>query len=190
MSLSPFKMFVEKWRGGCGSCLCEHANRIVLARGDVPCDIVFVGEAPGTSEDIIGLPFVGPAGSLLDTIVKESVGSHKTAFCNLVGCIPLEEDGSKATEPDAESILKCGERLIEFVGLCQPKLIVCVGKLAGDWLDVKWKKSIQVNRAIPRVSITHPAAVLRANVTQQGLMRQRAVATLRQAVEEMEEHNA
>lgn len=65
---------VARWRD-CTACrLCQQRDRIVLARGDVPCDVLFVGEAPGASEDALGLPFVGPAGRLLDSIVDSAIG--------------------------------------------------------------------------------------------------------------------
>ena len=40
-------------------------------RGSIPFNVLFVGEAPGESEDVLGFPFVGPAGKLLDHIIKE-----------------------------------------------------------------------------------------------------------------------
>ena len=64
------------------------------------------GEAPGESENVLGKPFCGPAGKLLDRIVEsaiEMVGrlmdkSFTFGYCNLVCCIPREENGTnKAT---------------------------------------------------------------------------------------------
>lgn len=217
---SKWSVFVERWKD-CTACgLCEHRQKVVLARGSVPCDILFIGEAPGESEDCLGQPFVGPAGQLLDRIVRLALPyrSHefdssrtcdycgvtsesvlgatqkggvrcpvrdlRTAYTNLVCCIPRDEDGlGKATEPDDDSVKACSVRLVEFVELCNPKLLVCVGKLAKDWLDPGWKHSLKLHRKIPTVDIIHPAAVLRANVAQQGLLTQRAVIALRNGVE-------
>jgi uracil-DNA glycosylase len=62
---------------------------VVLCRGRLPCDVLFVGEAPGVSEDVLGRPFVGPAGKLLDTIVERALdGQYDCAMTNLVACIP------------------------------------------------------------------------------------------------------
>ncbi len=71
---SAFQLHVEKWSRGCGSESCSSANHVVHARGSIPCHVAFIGEAPGVSEDTIGQPFVGPAGSLLDEIIQRSIG--------------------------------------------------------------------------------------------------------------------
>lgn len=189
---SKWSVFVERWKD-CTACgLCEHRQKVVLARGSVPCDILFIGEAPGESEDCLGQPFVGPAGQLLDRVIRRALGLEPGgkgfpltyALTNLVCCIPRDEDGlGKATEPDDDSVKACSVRLVEFVELCNPKLLVCVGKLAKDWLDPGWKHSLKLHRKIPTIDIIHPAAVLRANVAQQGLLTQRAVIALRNGVE-------
>ena len=63
---SSFQQHREKWRD-CQSCLLNKCrNRVVMARGKLPSPILFIGEAPGESENVVGLPFVGPAGRLLD----------------------------------------------------------------------------------------------------------------------------
>lgn len=190
---STYQLYVARWSGGCGSDQCAGAQRVCLARGQVPCDLLFVGEAPGESEDVLGRPFVGPAGRLLDQIIAQAVGStHETepgsgrlrvAFTNLVCCIPRDGD-SKATAPEDSQVLACGPRLSEFVGLADPALIVCVGALARDWLDPGYKHRIRLQKEVPRIDIVHPAAVLRANVALRGLMVQRAVVQIQSAVEE------
>lgn len=215
---SLFKSHCERWRSGCGSDQCDRAKRIVLARGTIPCDVLFVGEAPGESEDVLGAPFVGPAGKLLDQIVRRGVrypnrrlccvcrsfqwdtpngstchNGHagegwdevRVAFTNLVGCIPREEDGGKATEPDDAQVKSCSARLVEFVEIANPRLIVRVGKNADDWLTPGYKHSVKFHREIRQVSIVHPAAILRSTVASQGLAIQRCVVTLSNAVEEL-----
>lgn len=69
---SPWQRHAEKWRD-CHLCdLCSQRDRIVLAKGDVPCDLLIIGEAPGESENVTGLPFTGPAGHLLGKIVASA----------------------------------------------------------------------------------------------------------------------
>lgn len=193
--MNPWLQFVERWKD-CTACpLHKGRERVVLARGDLPCDVLFIGEAPGESEDCLGAPFVGPAGQLLDRIVERSLAGGlgvgddyrelRLCFTNLVCCIPRDPDGGKATEPDDEAIEACSVRLSEFVKLANPKLVVCVGSLARDWLEPGYKRSIRLHQKIPLVDVVHPAAILRANVAQQGLMIQRSVVKLRNAVKEM-----
>lgn len=58
----------------CNACpLCQRRRNVVLFRGSLPCDLLFVGEAPGDSEDTYGYPFIGPAGDLLDTLIQEAM---------------------------------------------------------------------------------------------------------------------
>lgn len=168
-----------------------------MARGTIPCDILFVGEAPGESEDVLGRPFVGIAGKLLDTIIEQSIGAYNKAaaeqgghqfsyaLTNLVACIPRGEDHKKVGEPDAECIEECKPRLEKLIEIASPKLIVAVGKLAEQYLEPGYKHSVDVRRDITRISITHPAAILRANPTQKGLMVQRCRVTIVQALEDL-----
>lgn len=145
--------------------LCTQRDRICLARGMVPCDVLFIGEAPGASEDAIGQPFVGPAGELLDKIIDRaleqwqvpgtvgpSYNSIICAYTNLVACFPREAKMRGDNEPEDGEILECRPRLIEFVNIAQPRLIVCVGGLASQYIDQR--------DTVPCVNLVHPAAIL------------------------------
>ena len=99
--LSLYKQHVQRWKS-CTACkLCETRKKVVMYRGDVPCDILFIGEAPGPSEDVIGQPFIGPAGHLLDRIIDKAIQpyrkvnpniSFRKVFTNLVCFIPKAEE--------------------------------------------------------------------------------------------------
>ena len=196
--LSPYQAHKARWSEGCGSEMCGRAGgRVCLLRGQVPCDVLFVGEAPGKSENVLGRPFVGPAGQLLDRIVRDSIGQInaqlaaqdrpplRVAFTNLVGCLPVGEDGDKSGEPGEDQIEACTERLVDVVRVTAPRLIVCVGKLSETQLDPGYKHSAPVPRTIARVPIQHPAAILRAPTAGQGLMIQRAIVRVRHAAEKL-----
>lgn len=184
--MTPFQRHCHRWKDGCGASICPSRTRLVLARGTLPCDVLFVGEAPGEAENVIGRPFVGPAGKLLDHICSEAFAGYvlRWAFTNVVACIPRLGDGEKAAEPDEESIRQCRPRLEEFVRMAEPRVVVAVGKLAYDHLQPGYKHSTDVGRA-KVVHITHPAAILRANVAGQGLMVQRCVVQIQDALEEV-----
>lgn len=212
---TTFQLHVQKWANGCGSSQCSHPRtRRVYARGKLPCDVLFIGEAPGESENVVGLPFVGPAGKLLDQIVKRGLGEYRlcyacrkvmgwdgtrfrcekdptfdpdtvrVAFGNMVCCIPRESDGNKSTEPDLDQIEACAPRLVELVRIANPRLIVAVGKVAGDNLTPGYKHSVKLHRSIPLVSIVHPAWILRQPIASHGLSIQKCVIEIRDAVEE------
>lgn len=171
--------FKQKW-SECSACpLCKTRRNLVLARGKIPCDVLFIGEAPGPSEDDIGAPFVGPAGKLLDKQIKEALenaGNEELRICftNLVCCIPRSAPGQKFKEPSKESIEACAPRLDEFMCLAKADLTVAVGDLANKHL-----------RELADVNITHPAAILRAEIVRQELMYTKVVVILENAFRDL-----
>ena len=189
---SPWQQFKQKWQD-CSRCsLCESRFNIVLCRGNIPCDVLFIGEAPGPSEDAVGQPFVGPAGKLLDKQIKEALSNCPGAdlrmcYTNLVCCIPKEGAGkAKFKEPPKEAIEACSARLNEFVNLCEPSAIVLVGDLAEKHIQgqAQFGGKYEPNtpgwsgRIIDFVKITHPAAIIRAEVVRQELMYHKSVVIL------------
>lgn len=151
--MSAWTDFVDKWKC-CQLCpLCEQRDRIVLGRGSIPCDILFIGEAPGEVEDTMGLPFVGQAGRLLDQIIERSLPQGMPyAITNLVCCFPRDKKLTGNHEPERSELLACRPRLVEFVNIVQPKLIVCVGSLATEYVNHE--------DTIPCIDIVHPAYIL------------------------------
>ena len=164
---TPWQQFKQRWEN-CSLCKLHGTRRnIVLCRGKIPCDVGFCGEAPGTSEDDLGVPFVGPAGHLLDDQIAEAMENAEAdlslCFFNLVCCIPKEK-GKKVNEPPKECIEACDPRLIEFVNLCKPRLLILVGDLAKKYIfgqahfgECEWLQE----RFMEFAHIVHPASLLR-----------------------------
>lgn len=166
----------------CENCeLYKCRNKVVLLRGCVPCDVLFIGEAPGASEDVLGSPFRGPAGHLLGKIIAEGFLENPSSYAltNLVACIPIE-GGNKIYEPSKACIKACSSRLEEVIDLCQTSAIVAVGKLAA--------KVLKADYDVPFFQeIVHPAAILRMDITQQGLAIQRSMVILSDLAEDLVE---
>jgi len=186
--LSPYQQHVQKW-SNCQRCtLCKTRRNVVLARGKLPADILFIGEAPGRSEDVLGYPFAGPAGQLLDQIILRALVQAgkpdlRTAFTNLVACIPLDDGGTKTGEPLPEDVRACSPRLQEMVRIADPKLLVLVGQCTAGYTEPGKKAAVKFHRPIPRLEIVHPAAILRASTAQQSFMVQKCVVQIRKAAE-------
>lgn len=145
-----FQSHCERWGNGCGTNECETATSRVLYRGQIPCDVLFIGEAPGESEDSLAAPFKGPSGKLLDRIVEKALPEEvRRGFTNIVGCLPRLEDGSKDRKPKDEQVKACEPRLVEIVRIACPKLIIAVGGFARDWLDEKRHHSIKLPTLCP-----------------------------------------
>lgn len=181
-----WKQHKEKWLG-CELCeLCHKRKRVVLCRGDLPCELLFVGEAPGPSEDITGLPFDGPAGKKLDQIIAEARRSSgwagTIALTNLVACIPLDEDDKKFGEPKKVHIDACHDRLMEIIAIARPRVIVRVGTLATKNLPME-NGSYYRHSGIPMVDIIHPAAILRMPVAKRDFAIRKCIVTLANTME-------
>jgi len=195
---TKYSLHVEKWKD-CQACSCAQGrNRVVLARGDVPCKVLFIGEAPGESEDTLGSPFVGVAGHLLEQKIIRNVFCDKLsgmtrAFTNILACIPREDTedrkrGSKLAEPEHEQVDACQPRLAEFIKICNPKLIICLGKHAREWVGGDFKFSLKVN--VPCIPVIHPSAINRMPLAKKSLECQRAVVIIQDAIDKYITNNA
>jgi DNA polymerase len=149
----------------CKACrLCEKRNLAVPGQGpDAPLALV-VGEAPGAEEDASGLPFVGPAGHLLDKMLL-SIGLSRETNCfiaNVVKCRPPQNRDPAADEQEA-----CMPYLRRQIAILRPKAILCAGRVAADAvlgssegvgrLRGYWREF----EGLPVLVSYHPSAILR-----------------------------
>lgn len=146
----------------CG--LCETRKNVVFGVGNQNADIMFVGEGPGEQEDLQGQPFVGPAGKLLDDMLSIIDLSRATNcyIANIVKCRPPHNRDPLETEQDA-----CIDFLKEQIALIQPKIIVCLGRIAAmrlirsDYRITKEHGQWMLQDGIWMSAIYHPSALLR-----------------------------
>jgi len=149
---------------GCRRCeLHRGRTKSVFARGTPDTDLVFVGEGPGFHEDQQGLPFVGPAGQLLDRMIA-AMGYERDGvyICNVVKCRPPDNRTPLPTEAAA-----CAHFLVPQLELVQPKAIVALGRCAAENLRCvppagKWRGIWGEWRGIPVMPTYHPAFLLRS----------------------------
>lgn len=121
--------------------LVTSRTHVVLGEGPIPCDIVFLGEAPGATEDKIGLPFKGAAGQLLraDAYVaglKEGKDFH---ILNMLKCRPPEN-----RDPTLDELRNCVPFLLHQLSTIKPKVIVCLGRFAQGFVLQKNPRDIRV----------------------------------------------
>ncbi|MUN29307.1 type-4 uracil-DNA glycosylase [Sulfuracidifex metallicus] len=97
----------------------------VPGEGNPKAEIMFIGEAPGAKEDMMGKPFVGAAGKLLDTMINEVLGiQRKDVFItNVVKCRPPNN-----RDPLPEEIRACSTYLISQIREIKPRVIVTLGR--------------------------------------------------------------
>jgi uracil-DNA glycosylase len=118
----------------CRRChLHEPATQTVFGEGPAQAAVLFVGEQPGDQEDVIGRPFVGPAGQIMDRAMEEAGIDRRTIYItNAVKHFKFEPRGKRRIHktPEMPEIQACRFWLdVELVRL-RPKLVVAMGGTA------------------------------------------------------------
>jgi uracil-DNA glycosylase family 4 len=119
---------------GCTRCrLAGGRTQVVWMDGNPDSALMFVGEAPGFHEDRQGLPFVGAAGQLLDTMLR-SIGLDRSqcTICNVIKCRP---PGNRDPMPD--EIESCRPFLEAQLRFIRPRVIVTLGNFATRFILAK-----------------------------------------------------
>ena len=112
----------------CQKCpqLASTRTTVVFGSGNADADLMFVGEAPGANEDKQGLPFVGQAGRLLDTLLGEIGLTRGDVFvANVLKCRP---PGNR--DPLPQEIDACQDYLFRQLELIEPKVVCTLGNFA------------------------------------------------------------
>jgi DNA polymerase len=118
------KKIHAKWFGACKCELKKTATRAVPGDGSPEAPIVFIGEAPGKSEDAQGIPFVGAAGKFLSEMLEKiGLKREEIYITNIVKYRPPNNRDPEPAEKDA-----CREWLHEELNFIKPKLIVFLGR--------------------------------------------------------------
>lgn len=166
----------KKW-SACTRChLHETATEHVLYRGDRPAQVLFIGEAPGPDEDLVGEPFIGPAGRLLDTCIAAArdrlseasgddyrdLGDFTFGIANILCCFPVKDPAKQdrrgnfraPTPGEAEA---CQPHLLELLPFVKPIAVISLG-LATDKLV---PKSLKRSNDFEYTKVTHPSYWMR-----------------------------
>jgi len=143
------KCDLHKWR-----------TNIVVGRGSVPADILFIGEAPGMTENLRGIPFIGTEEKLLtkmlNEVIKYSEGKLKKIpsyyLTNTILCRPCEDKLSQTREPSISEVLQCQKNLSKIIKQIKPIMVVFVGKIAETYFK---------NEFPDGVTILHPSFLVK-----------------------------
>ena len=124
---------------------------------------MLIGEGPGEQEDLQGLPFVGPAGKLLDDMLEMIyLDRTKVYIANIVKCRPPHNRDPQFVEQKC-----CGEWLQRQIALVDPAIIVCLGRIAAmriikpDFKITREHGQFFKKGNIYMTATLHPAALLR-----------------------------
>lgn len=157
---------------GCRKCQIGYDRRNnVYGEGDPCARLMVVGEGPGETEDLLGRPFVGRAGELLEKMLAAIGFAREDVYiCNTVKCRPTLHDGGKLRNrpPTPQEMVSCRPYLDEQVDIIAPAVIMALGAPAaksflgptfaiskgrGQWYSGP--------NGIPLMVSFHPAYVLR-----------------------------
>ena len=154
---------IEKNVKVCKKCrLCETAINAVPGEGNTDSEVVFIGEAPGRSEDEQGRPFVGRAGKLLESLLAEIGLKREDVWIgNIIKHRPPEN-----RDPLPDEIAACQPYLTMQLEAIKPKLIITLGRFAMQYFYPDGKISMDKGRIIKIKGqniypVYHPAAALR-----------------------------
>jgi DNA polymerase len=149
----------------CTACrLCSGRTHPVFGQGVASPLVLVVGEGPGAEEDASGLPFVGPAGKLLDKMLAAiGLSRESNAFiANVVKCRPPSN-----RDPAPDESAACMPYLERQIGLLSPQYILCLGRTATRALTGSEEGITRLRgrffdwHGIPLVGTYHPSAILR-----------------------------
>ena len=118
----------EELRGHvpCGFEICEQATNLVPGSGSPDATVVLVGEAPGAAEDRRGVPFVGAAGKLLDTLLPEAGLAREDVFItNVVKARP-----PKNRDPRPDEVEHHLPWLVAQLDVIAPQVVIPLGRHA------------------------------------------------------------
>lgn len=153
-----------------GCPLKQTAKSLVFGDGATSANLMFIGEAPGAEEDRQGLPFVGPAGQLLDRMLAAISLQRSDVY--ITNMLPWRPPGNR-TPTDSE-IAACMPFIERHIELVSPKILILVGGTAaktllnttqgimrtrGKWLDYNREG---LATPIPARAILHPDYLLRS----------------------------
>ncbi|NAZ36287.1 UdgX family uracil-DNA binding protein [Rubellimicrobium sp. CFH 75288] len=157
---------------GCRRCpLWEGATRAVAGEGPVDAALALVGEQPGDGEDLGGRPFVGPAGQLLDGVLREAgIARERTYLTNAVKHFKYTLKGRRRIHqsPSGGEIAACRPWLLAELAELRPKLVVALGATAAAALTGRGEGILKRRGRIeegpdglPVLLTVHPSFLLR-----------------------------
>ena len=159
----PFETLQQEYQK-CARCpsLCQSRTQVVFGSGNPLAEILFIGEAPGATEDKQGIPFCGMSGKVLDELLSSICLSRNDIFItNTILCRPPEN-----RNPTKEEVEHCRERLDQLIQIMKPKVIVTIGNFATERIIEKTGiksirgKIFEYKNDIKVIPVIHPANYL------------------------------
>ena len=172
----PARRTLTTLRSAAASCrgcdLWKRGTQTVFGEGPKHARVMMIGEQPGNEEDLVGRPFVGPAGRLLDRALSAArIPRNDVYVTNVVKHFKWESRGKRRihAKPNQMEIAACLPWLQAELDIVTPEVVVCLGATAaqallgprfrvtkqrGQWVSAPWAKRV--------LATVHPSSILRA----------------------------
>jgi len=156
---------LQKQAHECHLCdLSKSRTQVVFGEGNTSATLMFVGEAPGATEDSSGKPFMGNSGELLTKMIENvlELSRSDVYITNMVKCRP--RDNAAPTPVEAHT---CQPYLLKQIELIEPKIIVALGATAYHYLSgddspiAKIRGTVHEKNGYTLIPTYHPAYLLR-----------------------------
>jgi DNA polymerase len=127
----------------------------VPGQGNLNAKVMFIGEAPGATEDAQGIPFCGKAGGVLDELLAIAGLKREEIFIgNILKCRPPNN-----RNPQEIEIKTCTPYLDRQIELIKPSVLCCLGNFSTAYIMRKIFLSDVAYGKIKIMPLFHPAVV-------------------------------
>ena len=163
---------LRKAAAECKACpLWKSGTQTVFGEGSPHAQVIFVGEQPGDQEDLVGKPFVGPAGKLFDkALVEAGIDREETYVTNAVKHFKWKARGKRRIhqKPNWSEIAACHPWLEAEIAVVRPRVLICLGATAaqallGRQFRVSRQRGELVDSSLAEyvTATVHPSSILR-----------------------------
>ena len=156
-----------------GCTLYKHATQAVFGEGSAASRVMLIGEVPGDREDLVGKPFVGPAGRLLDeALAIGGIPRDEVYVTNAVKHFKWQGRGKRRIhqKPNWSEIAACRPWLEAELYVVRPRVLVCLGATAAQALlgrqfrvTRERGRPVESELAVHVIATIHPSSILRGD---------------------------
>jgi DNA polymerase len=129
-------------------------RQIVRGHGSIPAELLFIGEAPGKSEDLLGEAFAGPAGKVLNYLMEDAgiLDNNTWYILNSCACRPCDSKSHPNREPLPHEVLACMDNVHREIQEVNPAKVVLLGNIAQKYYGKEYPRALH---------LVHPSYLLR-----------------------------
>lgn len=131
-------------------------NGVVIGKGSIPASILFIGEAPSKSDELLNQACSGREGKLLDKMILDALiglliapaynGYIKYYITNIIMCRPVDKKFGESREPKKVEVVNCAYNLMQIYNIVKPKIIIFLGKLTEKYYLKEFHHSFTITR--------------------------------------------